>query len=269
MLQQRLRQLVAERGAPLSAEVVALVRNTLFGVNDHRAEPDAALAAELHRQDQQALEDREAANAVVAELPNPIIPVPRRSDLGEELRRGIIMQGEASAREKLDRMGSILDTYAEKYRRQAPDNIAADVMAADVQQLLGAFHASLIENREAAGIEVDPEELRDNIAAAFPNLLRDNLRGSAARRNQFAQSMNRLISEYAEQYAETVRRTADREIEAGLNQPVIGEGKPHHGLQYEEEKQETQPSPLSRINEEERPDPSFFKRNHTKAHRRL
>ena len=270
VLQRRIRMLEADQGRPLSVEEVARVRNTLFGAKESRADPDPAVAEEIHRQDQQELEDRTAANSVVQGLPEPVVPAPRISNLGEELRRGIIEEGQRSYEENVARMDGIIQTYRDKYRPQvAVDAIPLDSINRDVQGLLRALQSTIIENANAGGEELDAVDVHDRLEAEYPALLRNAPRGSATKRSQFSRAINNLADAYLEQYNILLRRKADERVAQGLNQPVVGEGKPHHGLQYEEEKQENIPAPHSRIHDEERPDPSFFKRNHTKGHRRF
>jgi hypothetical protein len=261
--------LEADRGQPLSKEEVARVRNTLFGATESRADPDPAVAEELHRQDQQELEDRTAANSVVQGLPEPIIPAPRYSNLGEELRRSIIEEGDRSYEEDVVRIQGILRSYIDKYRRQQADVIPEDVIRGEVSGLLRPLQATIIENASANGEELDEADVVASIQDRYGDLLIANPRSNAARRNAFARAIVALVNEFIDRYSIQLRRKADERVQQGLNVPVIGEGKPHHGLQYEEEKQENIPAPHSRIHDEDRPDPSFFKRNHTKGHRRF
>jgi len=269
VLQRRIRMLEADRGQPLSVEEIARVRNTLFGATESRADPDPAVAEELHRQDQQELEDRTAANSVVQGLPEPIIPAPRYSNLGEELRRSIIEEGDRSYEEDVVRIQGILRSYIDKYRRQQADVIPEDVIRGEVSGLLRPLQATIIENASANGEELDEADVVASIQDRYGDLLIANPRSNAARRNAFARAIVALVNEFIDRYSIQLRRKADERVQQGLNVPVIGEGKPHHGLQYEEEKQENIPAPHSRIHDEDRPDPSFFKRNHTKGHRRF
>jgi hypothetical protein len=270
MLEQRIRMIEAEKGQPLSQEEITRIRNTLFGVKEHQAEVAPGVAEELHRQDQQALEDRTAANSVVQALPDAIIPVPRRSNLGEELRRGIVESGDTTFEEQAEAMQRTLQTYLEKYDRNVGDIYTPADILADIDPLLRFTGAEMINDAEANGEEVDADEIHRVLRADYePILLRAFPRDSMNKRRQFDRKMSALIRQYFTYYKKELRRRIDAEVERGLNQPVVGEGKPHHGLQYEEEKQEAIPAPHSRVNDEDRPDPSFFKRNHMKAHRRF